>query len=147
MRTIFVLFGGYSEARGAVEQLAAREFDTDAMNVVVLQSACGGTNGGCECLRDDAPDSGRSFGEGLDHLLAGRSMTMPDVGVVLVGGGISPPGDIAPAGLEEMLASLAVPREVAEYYADGVRDGGLLMWVRTGDDRAEEAVAILSGKG
>ena len=37
-----------------------------------------------------------------------------------------------------------MPEELAEFYCDGVLEGGLLFWVRANNGRAAEATDILS---
>jgi uncharacterized protein (TIGR02271 family) len=50
-------------------------------------------------------------------------------------------------GLIGALTHIGVPKEHAEYYAEGVRRGGTLVTVNSPDNQAEEAVNILNGHG
>jgi hydrogenase maturation factor len=50
----------------------------------------------------------------------------------------------AAGGLVGALTALGVPAEEAEYYAEGIRRGSVLIMVRTDDVMAENAMSILN---
>ena len=59
----------------------------------------------------------------------------------VVGAGIG----AAAGGLLGALVGLGIPREDAEFYAEGVKRGGVLVTVQASDDRASEALNIMRG--
>jgi hypothetical protein len=157
MRTIFALFEGYREARSAVEELLERKFDERDMNVIVQELTAKGSMD--VNFKTANVDKTRRLGgeavQGLDQLLSGRQpLTMPDVGAVYAAGQMASvmTGEEKKAkrtrkgGLKEALMAFDVPDEIAEFYKNGVLDGGVLLWVRTDDVRAAEAAGVLSDK-
>ncbi|MGD0230918.1 MAG: hypothetical protein ABSC19_11240 [Syntrophorhabdales bacterium] len=153
MRTIFALFEGYSEAREAVEELIDRHFDEGEMNVVVQElTGRGGMDINSRTMNVDKTASpGTGVMRGLDRLLAGRKpVIMPDAGAVYAAGGMASMAAGAATrerpseGLKNMLLALDVPQELAEFYTNGVLEGGVLLWIRTDEARVAEAANILS---
>ncbi|HEX9440085.1 MAG TPA: hypothetical protein VF909_10395, partial [Roseiflexaceae bacterium] len=63
------------------------------------------------------------------------------LGTTAVGAGIG----AAAGGLLGALVGLGIPREDAEFYAEGIKRGGVLVTVQASDDRASEALNIMRG--
>lgn len=91
-----------------------------------------------------------ALGGGLGGLLLGLGVfAVPGVGpalaagplaTMLAGAGVG----AAAGGLAGMLLDLGIPDQEAGYYAEGVRRGGTLVVVKTSEDSANQAAAILS---
>src|SRR5690606_38716981 len=94
---------------------------------------------------------------GLGGLLVGLgALTIPGIGPVIAAGplaaaltGLAGAGAGAVAGgvtggLIGALTGLGVPEENAQYYAEGIRRGGVLVTARVADNRTSEAVDILN---
>jgi len=90
---------------------------------------------------------------GIAGLLVGiGALTIPGIGPVLaagplaaaIGSTLAGAGiGAAAGGLIGALVGLGIPEEDAHFYAEGVKRGGVLVTVRTSDDRAHEALRIL----
>jgi hypothetical protein len=154
MRTIFALFESHDEAKAAVAELIDRHFDEGEMNVVVREPATQtGPDANLRAMnKTGLPD--RAILQGIDRVLIdGKSVVMPDVGIVRVAGRIAAMATCAtapekpPHSLKDVLAGLGVPEELAGFYRNGVLEGGLLFWVRADNGRASEATDILSSTG
>lgn len=136
MKTIVALFESPDEAEAAVAELIDRDFDEGEMNLIVREPL---TRAGVDAKVRETNKAG----------LPGRSVIMPDMGAVCVAGKIAAAtaGGVVPEmaahDLRDILAGLGVPKELAEFYRDGVQGGGLLFWVRADNRRAVEATDIL----
>jgi hypothetical protein len=152
VRTIFALLQDYSEARTAVHELRHAGFEPADLNLIVQVSTVDNYAGATPARVE--PDTAERFGgegAGLEGMLAGRpTMTLPDVGRVYVVGqlaamaaqAISSPGRTEGA-LAAALSEQGVTADVARAYADGLRRGGLLLWLSVDDGRAGEAAEAL----
>jgi hypothetical protein len=69
--------------------------------------------------------------------LAAALSALAGAGAGAVAGGVT-------GGLLGALMDLGVPRETAEYYAEGVRRGGNLVTINTADHMTNRAVEILN---
>ncbi len=49
-----------------------------------------------------------------------------------------------PTSLKEALVDFDIPKEIADFYTEGILEGGVLLWLRTKDERAGEAANVLS---
>lgn len=154
MRTVFALFEGYREAKRAVDELVSKGFDEDEINVVV-QELTARSDMDVDFRTMNAEKSvklgGKSLG-GMDGLLAGqRAVTVPGAGDVYAAGKTASivvraaaNERSSPGGLRGALIDFDVPREAAGFYAEGVADGGVLVWVRADDARVAELANVLS---
>jgi len=94
---------------------------------------------------------------GLAGLLVGLgALTIPGIGPVLAAGplaaalGTTLAGagiGAAAGGLVGALVGIGVPEEEAEYYAEGVRRGGVLVSVHASDATADDATSALRSSG
>jgi hypothetical protein len=154
MRTIFALFESYPEAKRAVDELLEREFEEHEMNVIVQELAAKGAMD--VNMRTADVDKSAKLGneriKGLNRLIAGRqAVTVPDVGRVYAAGEMATivtktaaTQESQPTRFKDTLVDFDVPEEIAEFYTEGVMDGGVLFWLRTEDTRAAEAANVLS---
>jgi hypothetical protein len=152
VRTIFALLQDYSEARTAVHELRHSGFAQSDLNLIVLVSAVDNYSGTTPARVE--PDTAERLGgeaAGLDGMLAGRPTTnLPDVGRAYVVGELATmvakaamrPG-LAEGAFPTALSEIGVPAATARPYADGVRRGGLLLWLNVDDERAGRAAEVL----
>jgi hypothetical protein len=90
---------------------------------------------------------------GIGGLLFGLAgLAIPGIGPIVAAGPIA--AALGGAGIGALaggalgaLASMGVPKEEAEYYAEGVRRGGVLIAVKTEDDRTDIAANVLHNRG
>jgi uncharacterized membrane protein len=151
-KTIAALFDSSTEAYRAVQDLVDHGFARNDISVM----AHADTYGDADVTTDDGP-SGLAQGAGIGAALGGISglviglsaLTVPGLGPViaagplamaLLGAGVG----AATGGLIGTLVDLGITEEHAQYYGEGIRRGNVLVTVATTDDRAEEAVSILS---
>ena len=90
---------------------------------------------------------------GLAGLLVGTgALAIPGIGPVVAAGtlatvlGSTAAGagiGAAAGGLIGALVGLGIPEEDAQFYAEGVKRGGVLVTVQTNDDRAQDALDIM----
>ncbi len=170
-KTVVGLFDDFTEAQSVVQDLVNAGFSRNDISIAANQTASGynadnlsttdstvGTDTGHAVGKDAGIGAGVG---GVVGLLVGLgALAIPGIGPVLAAGplaaalGVTVGSTVTGAaiggvvgGLVGALTHLGVPKEHAEYYAEGVRRGGTLVTVNSPDDRAEEAVDILNGHG
>jgi hypothetical protein len=158
--TVVGLFDYYSNADKAVQALKDYGVDGNRISVVARDNDT--------IAQDSAAATGVAAGAatgaatgGLLGLLAGLSaLIVPGIGPVIATGtiasalattlGMTAIGagvGAATGGLLGTLVDLGFPREEAEFYAEGVKRGGILVSVQTDVAEAEEISEILRGAG
>ncbi len=171
-RTVIALYDDFADANGAVRELVDNGFPREDISIIA-NDATGEYSRYLENQRDTAPAEntttnntaaaagvGAGIGAvigGLGGLLLGLgALAIPGLGPVLAAGplaaaitGLAGAGAGAVAGgvtggLIGALADMGVPRETAEYYAEGIRRGGTLVSIRTPDHMTQQAVDILN---
>lgn len=163
MATVVGLFERFQDAERGVDQLYARGFDKSEVSVAardrVMQDRIpAGKTIGTEA--GEGATSGAVGGAaigGLAGLLVGLgALVIPGIGPVVaagtlataltstaVGAGIG----AATGGLLGALVGMGIPEEDANFYAEGVKRGGVLVSVATSNDRAPMARDILRDAG
>ena len=166
-KTVVGLFDDFQDAQSVVQDLTNAGFRREDISIAANKTAAGymgdgsdlnanGDNGGHAVGKDAGV--GAWVGGGIGLLVGLGLLTVPGVGPVLAAGPLAAAwgtavgstavgvgvGAIA-GGLIGGLTHIGVPKEHAEYYAEGVRRGGTLVTVDSPDDRAEEAVNIMNG--
>lgn len=153
MRTLFTLFDSYEEAKEAIQSLLEANFDEKAMNVIVREEIAKKKMEvnlhAVDVKKSDEVDGVTV--EGMAQLLGGEQpVELPGVGAVLAAGELATnaartasASAAADVGLKAALQELDVPRDVAERYRQGINEGGVLLWVRTEDERAPAAASAL----
>ena len=157
MKVIYALLKTYPDAREAVDLLLERGFEEQEMNAIVQEDVRDRQELGAELQRTHealsaayAATGRKPTLNGLDRLLADqRPIDLPGAGSVVAGGNLAnlmvraalDPSGPGP-GLSPSLAEF-LPGAVAERLARGVSEGRLLYWLRTTDERAAEAAAVL----
>ena len=153
MRTTFALFQKYDDAKKAVDGLLGKNFKKEEINIIAQKSAVENSWDINERTIgvDVSDDVGNNKVHGLDALLGRlqpiRTNTAGDIyasGEIakVVAKTVSVPGTAG--GFKGALVDLGVSEEPASKYDDGVRNGLLLVFVRSADERAAEAKATLS---
>jgi uncharacterized protein (TIGR02271 family) len=96
--------------------------------------------------------TGAAIGGGLGLVAGLASLAIPGFGPVIAAGPIA--SALAGAGIGAAaggmigaLTHVGVPEHEAEYYAEGVRRGGVLVTVRAEDDRADDVADIMENHG
>lgn len=157
MKTVVGLFEYYQDAERAVDQLSSRGFGKTEISVaardrVLRERVVGGKDQAVAESAGAGAVGGTAVG-GIAGLLVGiGALAIPGIGPVIaagtlgtalattaVGAGIG----AAAGGLIGALVGLGIPEEDAQFYAEGVKRGGVLVTVQTTDDRASEALNIL----
>ena len=167
-KTVVGLFDDFTEAQSVVQDLANAGFRRDDISIAANQTASGYT--GDTLSGTDASGSGHAVGKdagigagigGVAGLLVGLgALAIPGIGPILAAGplaaalGVTAGSTVTGAivggvvgGLVGALTHIGVPKEHAEYYAEGVRRGGTLVTVNAPDNQAEQAVDIMNGHG
>ncbi len=173
-KTVVGLFDDFNDAQSVVQDLVDAGFSRSDISLAANQTASGytgdGSNFGNSKLTSSELGTGEAAGKdagigagvgGVVGLLVGLgALTIPGIGPVLAAGPLAAAlGSVlgstvvgaavgaAAGGLIGALTHLGVPKEHAEYYAEGVRRGGTLVTVATSDDEATEAAGILDRDG
>jgi uncharacterized membrane protein len=149
MKTIVALFDHYDEADEAVQALYDYGVDSNRISIVTRENDTirRGTSAG------PAAATGATAG-GLVGLIAGISAVLiPGVGPVIATGtiagalattlGMTAVGagvGAATGGLLGVLVDLGYPKKDAEFYAEGVKRGGVLVSVQTDETQPHEQI-------
>jgi len=166
-KTVVGLFDDFSEAQSVVQDLVNAGFRREDISIAANQTAAGYTGDGTtgtttgtgqgHAVGKDA-GIGAGIGGAVGLLVGLGALAIPGIGPVLAAGplaaafGVTLGSTVTGAaiggvvgGLVGALTHIGVPKEHAEYYAEGVRRGGTLVTVNAPDNQAEEAVNILNG--
>jgi uncharacterized protein (TIGR02271 family) len=127
-KTVIGFFEQVSEAQRVLQDLLDHSFDRDHISLIAHQERSGLEAGGT--WRPDV-------------------ISVPGVGPVLATGPLAASlsgvnGGPAGTGLLDVLRDYGVPADEADWYLDGVRRGGVLVAVETGDADADRAVDIMN---
>ncbi len=153
MKTIFALLDTYEEAKEAVNALMQGGIQVEEMNALVqtqiAKSAMDINLAQAGVAVTDAVGEQRL--EGLDRLIAGeQSISLPGLGDMYAAGDVATLMAKAALGrrdeergLTAAMREFQLPAKMAETYYDGIQGGGWLLFVRTDDDKAKEALPTL----
>lgn len=152
-RTVVALYEDMLTAQQAVEELSNNGFDRAQISLVSQDA-----EGRYTTQTGDGESTGENIAEGIGvgaavggigGLLVGlAALAIPGVGPIvaagplaaaLVGAGVG----AATGGLIGALGESGIPREQAEYYAEGVRRGGALVTAQVPDGDVERSISIL----
>ena len=159
MKTVVGLFENYTDADRAVSELNARGFNRNEISVAARDSALRdrvvGETGKERAVAETAGAGavGGAVVGGLGGLLVGiGALAIPGIGPIITAGtlatalGSTAAGagiGAAAGGLIGALVGMGIPEEDANFYAEGVKRGGVLVTVQASDDRATEALNIM----
>lgn len=156
-KTIVGLYDNLTTAQQVVQELLNAGFSNDDISLVANDAGGDVSRHDTTVDRDEGSlgaatgvgaGTGAAIG-GIGGLLIGLgALAIPGIGPViaagplvaaLVGAGV---GAVV-GGLVGALVDMGVPREDAEYYAEGVRRGGTLVTVHADDHRVDRALTIM----
>ena len=164
--TVVALYDDFASANAAVRDLVDNGFTRNDISIVASDAT--GEYGQYVGSRTDMDTSstaeGASVGAGIGAVIGGLggllvglgALAIPGIGPVvaagplaaalsaLAGAGAGAVAGGVTGGLLGALVDLGVPRETAEYYAEGVRRGGHLVTVNAADDMTHRAVELLN---
>jgi hypothetical protein len=157
MKTVVGLFDYYQDAERAVSELNNRGFGKTDISVAardrVVQDFV--TSGKEQAVAESAGAGavgGTAVGAIAGLLVGVGALAIPGIGPLLAYGplaaaiGSTAAGagiGAATGGLIGALVGLGIPEEDANFYAEGVKRGGVLVTVRASDERADEAMGVL----
>jgi hypothetical protein len=161
MNTVIGLFDYYSNADKAVQALKDYGVDGSRISVVARDNDTLSQEGSAAATGATAGAATGAATGGLLGLMAGLSaLIIPGIGPVIATGtlasaiattlGMTAIGagvGAATGGLLGALVDLGFPHEEAEFYAEGVKRGGILVSVQTDEQNAEQIGEILRGAG
>ncbi|MFL5801734.1 MAG: general stress protein [Roseiflexaceae bacterium] len=159
MKTVVGLFENYTDADRAVSELNAHGFSRNEISVAARDTALRdrvvGETGRERAVGESAGAGavGGAVVGGLGGLLVGLgALAIPGIGPVIAAGtlatalGTTAAGagiGAAAGGLIGALVGMGIPEQDANFYAEGVKRGGVLVTVQASDDRAAEALNIM----
>jgi len=158
LKTIFAVFREYEGASEAVDALSQARQPDYRLNLIVEESVAKDWIADLDFNRakvEKSAEAGEGKIRGLDAMLAGRQpVRVPDVGAVYSAGELASmiaqtaaaPG-ATDSGLSSSLQGFGVPEETAKTYVDEINGGSALFILRTEDERAPEAVRMLTDGG
>jgi uncharacterized membrane protein len=139
-KTVTAFYETYATAQSAVEDLLHHDIRREDIRILVQEALA---TDGVRIAEEDP--RGVTTGVGIGAVLGGvgglvLGLTAFPLLAALVGAGVG----VAAGGLMGLLAELGLPEDEAQYYAAGVRRGGVLVIVHAADDVAERAVSVLA---
>jgi hypothetical protein len=146
MKTVFGLFEDYHSAATAVDTLLEKGFEYEELNVMVTRSTA-------ENWLDQAPkeaeDESAEPSSLIDEMLdRHQGIIVPDTGPIYAAGQLANliakaaiDSDGSGPGLDEALESFNLKPNTAKTYREGIHGGGMLVFLRTEDERAAEAAS------
>ena len=146
MAVVVGVFEDYAHAQGAVQDLIAHDFSSEAISVV------GRRGDEPESVPADVDSSGTAIGVGtgavLGGALAAMGLAVPGIGWLIAAGPLAAALagasiGAAAGGVIGALVDIGVPGVEAEAYAAAVRSGATLVTVTVDDSRADTAMEIL----
>lgn len=170
-KTVVGLFDDFQDAQNVVRDLTSAGFRRESISIAANKTASGYTGDGSD-FGTGTGQTGHAVGKdagvgagvgGVIGLLTGLGLlAIPGVGPILAAGplvaalgiGAAATSTVVGAGIGAVaggliggLTHVGVPKEHAEYYAEGVRRGGTLVTVDAPDNQAQQAVDIMNGNG
>jgi hypothetical protein len=158
-KTVVGLMDSFEEARELIDDLLDNGFSQDAIGMIAKEPEGGAQAAAREARSDDQIagvrrgfEAGAAVG-GVAGLVIGiAAFTVPGVGAVVAAGPIA--AALAGVGLGAMtggvygaIRNIGVPEDEAEYYAEGIRRGGVLVTVETNEYDVERATDIMYQHG
>jgi len=147
------LFGDQEGAEQAVRDLKEEGFDQE-ISLIAKEENEGQENMESEVVALEEQDlsegtvTGGVIG-GVAGLLAGAgALLIPGIGPVIAAGPLaSTLAGIVTGGIAGGLVDYGVPEERGEYYEEQVRQGNMLLTLKSTDDNVNEAASILRANG
>lgn len=148
MKTIFGLFEDYQAAAQAVDSLLEAGFEYEELNVLVTRNTAENWSHNNGPVQEaDSADSASVLDEMIDRR---QGLVIPETGAAYAAGPLANliartaiDSSGGGTGLEEALAAFNLNSSTARTYHTGLHAGGLLVFIRTEDERAAEAATLL----
>lgn len=156
MQTVVGLYRRFEDAQQAVRALRDDGFRSEDVSLIASDRE-GNYARHLESGETEDVGSGAAAGAGVGAVLGGLggllvglgALAIPGIGPVIAAGPIATTlagagiGAVA-GGLVGALVDMGIPEEHANWYVEGVKQGGTLVVVRAQEDRADHAVSILN---
>lgn len=142
MKTVFSFFENYNSAATAVDELYRQGYTHDEIQILTEEAVAKEITNGNRTIDQ---------GENLMGMLAGhQGMPVSGIGSVVAVGPLTTiftksatePTPIQ-GGLVGAFEEMGMPEDTAAFYTDGINRGGVVLAVRTDDDRAAGAAGVL----
>ena len=145
-KVVLGVFHDRGRAESALEDLKNKGFERD-ISLVARDEEKGGTTMETQDLTEGA-FTGGALG-GIAGLLAGAgALLIPGVGPIIAAGPIAATlTGVVTGGIAGSLIDFGIPEERGEYYEEQVRQGGVLLTLKAGEDRIDEAASIMRNHG
>jgi len=156
-KTVVGLFDDFASAKNAAERLESAGIRRDDISVIAGNESgkykdYGSGTGEIGKGVAGGAGAGAAIGGGLGLLAGVTALAIPGFGPIIAAGPIAAALTgaglgAAAGGLIGGLTNAGISEEDAEYYAEGVKRGGVLVTVRTTDELSHRASEILDNAG
>ncbi|HOL17320.1 MAG TPA: general stress protein [Bacillota bacterium] len=145
-KVVVGVFHDRDQAESALEDLKNEGFEKD-ISLVARDEEKGGMSMENQDLTEGA-FTGGALG-GIAGLLAGAgALLIPGVGPIIAAGPIAATlTGVVTGGIAGSLVDYGIPEERGEYYEEQVRQGGILLTVKSSDEHIDEAASIMRNHG
>ncbi|MGC9349540.1 MAG: hypothetical protein ACP5JG_15485 [Anaerolineae bacterium] len=155
MMTVFALVDTYRAAKALVDELMGAGIDVEDMNVIVKSEVAKSAMDHVDFSQmgvDVTNEVGEQRYQGLDYLIVGeQAVELVGLGDVFAAGELATlmataatrPRDEAGTAMAAALQEFSVSPSAAETYYEGLDGAGWLVFVRTEDDKAQDARPIM----
>ena len=152
MKTVFALFTEIDNAKEAVYRLLSLGFEEKQINAVIQETVAKDFLDirRHEVTVEKTDALGSKEKSGLESLLGGRqAVKTPDCGNIYAAGeSAAILAKTAAAfseggGIKNALQDFDISSERAQFYRSGITRGGILLWIRTDDNRAGEIITTI----
>ncbi|MEW5785743.1 MAG: hypothetical protein AB1767_11840 [Bacillota bacterium] len=145
-KVVVAVFHDKDRAESAVQDLKEQGFERDLSLIARDEEK---DQGG---MQDQDLSEGAFTGGalgGIAGLLAGvGALLIPGIGPIIAAGPIAATlTGVVGGGIAGGLVDFGIPEERGEYYEEQVRQGGILVSLKAGDERVDDAASILRGYG
>ena len=149
-RVVIGVFNEKDRAESALQELKAKGYERDLS--LVARDEEKSMDSGAASFGDQNLAEGTYTGGalgGIAGLLAGvGALLIPGIGPIVAAGPIAATlTGVVGGGLAGGLIDYGIPEERGEYYEEQVRQGGILVSVKSSDERIDEAASILRHYG
>lgn len=145
-KVVVGVFHDRDRAESALEDLKNQGFERE-ISLVARDEEKDGTTTEDQDLTEGA-FTGGALG-GIAGLLVGAgALLIPGVGPIIAAGPIAATlTGVVTGGIAGSLVDYGIPEERGEYYEEQIRQGGILITLRAGDDRIDDAASIMRNHG
>jgi len=155
MQTVFCLFRNINAAQTAVEQLMGMRYSKNDLNIIVqAQSAKNALE--VTSRASNIPvtgDGNQEKNHALSAMLrgnqpvpvpcSGKVLSVGELANVLIKSAAGSATGQSPSDLDWALKDFGIPKKTAESFTEGIKGGGLLLFVRTRDEDAADVAGAL----